>query len=81
MAQPVKRVVGVTVLLLTVAAGLHCWYYVATILPLPPEEEVYANTVGFQVMAWALVRLPFWILLCIVFTSFEVILLRRNARG
>jgi hypothetical protein len=41
---------------------------------LPPSDEVYSNGVGFQIIAFALVSLPYWLggLLAVLLLEFAV---------
>jgi hypothetical protein len=45
-----------------VAVPLWGWYYVASTLSGPPSGNLYANAVSFQILCFAIVRLPFAVL-------------------
>lgn len=44
-----------TLVLAHLAFNLVSWW------TLPPTDEIYANGVGFQMIAFALVNLPYWL--------------------
>lgn len=52
----------------------HLAFNLFTWSNLPPSDEVYANGVGFQIIAFALVSLPYWLggLLVVLLLEFAV---------
>jgi len=44
-----------------VACSLHAAYYVASTLALPEIPDAYARTVQFQLLMFAILRLPLWL--------------------
>lgn len=51
-----------TVVLWTILVIGHAAWFVVRAFEQLPTDEVYAQSVGFQVLAFGLTRLPFWLL-------------------
>jgi hypothetical protein len=51
-----------TAALWVVLVALHAWYYVTSILALPDIPGGYEASWDFQLLMFALVRLPLWVL-------------------
>lgn len=57
-----QRVYRGTVVLWAILVGADvAWYLIRAFAQLP-TDEVYANSTSFQLMAYSLTRLPFWII-------------------
>ena len=50
----------------------HFWFHATAILRDPSETDLYALTWSFQLMAFLLVRFPFWLLGLILLLSVEI---------
>ena len=57
-----RKVILAIVVLWLIATCLYAYYYVVTILNLPEPYDAYARNWQFQLLAFAIVRLPFLIL-------------------
>ena len=68
-----------TVILWTIGVGCHASYYVHSVLSGPPSPDLYANGVGFQLVAFALARLPVWLLSLVLLLVAEFWILGRSA--
>jgi hypothetical protein len=68
------RVYFGTVVICAFAVALHAAWYVSSILAGPPSPDLYANNVGFQLFAFAFVRLPYWLTLLFVVLFIEIAL-------
>jgi hypothetical protein len=58
-------------------AGHTVWYVRCAFAALP-TDEVYANGLGFQLVAFGLTKLPFWLLGLVVLLLVEFFLFRRR---
>ena len=56
------HVLAITVLVWAVLVGIDAAWYLARALRQLPTDEVYANSISFQLIAYGLTRLPFWVL-------------------
>jgi uncharacterized membrane protein YhaH (DUF805 family) len=63
----IKRQTIWMVVLFALAIAAHAWYYVSTVLALPDISEEYARSWQYQLLMFAIVRLPLW-LAAFVFT-------------
>ena len=61
-----------TVVIWAFAVALHAVWYVSSILAGPPSPDLYANDIGFQLFAFAFIRLPYWLALLFVVLSIEI---------
>ena len=66
-----------TVILWAIGVGCHASYYVHSVLSGPPSPDLYANSVGFQLVAFALLRLPVWLLSLVLLLVVEFSILGR----
>jgi hypothetical protein len=60
MKRP-QRIYWWTLIACLVAALVHLVWYVLEMRAQPPTEEVYTRMLSFQVAAFALTRLPYWL--------------------
>ena len=56
----------------------HAAWYVAIILSGPPSPDLYANTNGFQVTMFALLRLPLWLVVLSIVLAVESAVLAKK---
>jgi hypothetical protein len=54
------------------------FHRIATFLALPPSGDLYAHACGFQLMVFALFRLPVWLVGLLVILILEFALLTRR---
>ena len=59
----------------------HLAFNLFTWSNLPPSDEVYTNGVGFQIIAFALVSLPYWLGALLVVLLLEFAVFGRKARS
>jgi hypothetical protein len=59
---------------------LHFTWHLLRIFNGPPSSEVYANTIGFQLAAYALTQLPYWLLGLIGVLVIEFVLFGRRGQ-
>jgi uncharacterized membrane protein len=50
---------------------IHFGVYLAAFFRAGPTDEVYANSIGFQVLAFCLTVLPYWLLLLLIVLIIE----------
>lgn len=60
LLQP-QRVYRCTLVLWAVLVMVDAAWYLIRAFGQLPTDEVYANSISFQLMAYVLTRLPFWI--------------------
>ena len=64
-----------TLVLVHLAFNLFTWWN------LPPSDEVYANELGFQIIAFAVVNLPYWLGGLIAVFLLEFVMFGRKPRN
>jgi uncharacterized membrane protein YgaE (UPF0421/DUF939 family) len=67
-----------TVALWAVIVVVHACWHIAGVLSGTPDPEVYANTVGFQVIAYTLTRLPYFVIGLAIVLLVEFVLFNRK---
>lgn len=61
-----QKVYRVTVISWCALVLIHLGFYLVAFLRAEPTEEVYANSISFQVLAFCLTMLPYWLVFLIV---------------
>lgn len=56
----------------------HLWLYLRQAFSALPTDEVYANSVGFQLVAFGLTRLPYWLVGIVAVLLVEFFIFRRR---
>jgi len=57
-----KTTISSSVAVWAICCGFHYYLYTLAILQGPHDDDAYAYSWSFQALAFAIVRLPFWIL-------------------
>jgi hypothetical protein len=78
MTRNPQQVYWVTVAVWALFMAGHMAWYVRQALAALPTDEVYANALGFQLVAFGLTRLPLWLLGLIALLLAEFVLFRRR---
>lgn len=56
----------------------HLVWYLRQAFSALPTDEVYANSVGFQLVAFGVTRLPYWLMGLVAILLMEFFFLRRR---
>jgi hypothetical protein len=80
MSKSALIIITVTVwLIVCLSFELH---RISALLALPPSGDLYAHTWSFQLMMFAIFRLPLWLIgLLVVFAAEFALLTRRTSRA
>jgi hypothetical protein len=78
MTRNPQQVYWATVAVWAVFVAGHMAWYVQGAFATLPTDEVYANGLGFQLVAFGLTRLPFWLLGLVALLLAEFVLFRRR---
>ena len=78
MTRNPQQVYWVTVAVWALFMVGHMAWYVQRAFAALPTDEVYANGLGFQLVAFGLTRLPFWLLGLVALLLAEFVLFRRR---
>lgn len=81
--QKHRRVLAITGWVWVGLVGVDAAWYLARAFRVLPTDEVYANSVSFQLIAYGVTRLPFWMLGLFVVVVGELVWLssRRGKRS
>lgn len=60
------------------AVVFHAISHLIKVFKFLPSDEVYANSIGFQFVAYFLTILPFWILVLILILLIEYFIFRKK---
>ena len=69
-----------TVVLWCASVAVHAAKYLHDVFNTRPSNELYANTLGFQLVAFGLTQLPYWIIGLAVLLLIEFVVLGRINR-
>jgi uncharacterized membrane protein len=75
-----QRVYRLTLLSWIALVLIHLGIYLAAFFRAGPTDEVYANSISFQIMAFCLTAMPYWLLLLLVVLIVEFATVGRAPR-
>jgi hypothetical protein len=78
MIRNPRRVYRWTLGLWCALVAAHLAKYLHDVFSSPPSPDLYANALGFQLIAFGLTQLSYWIVALIVLLLLEFLLLRRR---
>lgn len=76
-----QKVYGRTLLSWVALVLIHLGIYLAAFLQAAPTDEIYANSISFQIVAFCLTVLPYWVLLLLVVLIAEFAIVGRASRS
>jgi uncharacterized membrane protein len=76
-----QRIYRLTLLNWTALVLIHMGIYLAAFFRAGPTDEVYANSISFQIVAFCLTALPYWVMLLLVVLIAEFATVGRAPRA
>ena len=80
-SRQAQRVYRLTLLSWIALVLIHLGVYLSAFLQAGPTDEVYANSISFQIVAFCFTALPYWVLLLMVVLIAEFATVGRAPRA